>query len=803
MTLRKHILKAVICATLAGLSGAAGQTPDNLAYVFTRSNQFVIIDLNTGAFTQVSNTGQQPAGMAMLNGTIYVIPYDGSSLYTVNPMNGTLTLVGTSSIRFDGLGSTLTQLYGLDPSGNLYAVDTSSAAATLIGGTGYGQSGNTLALSTNSGTLFFAVNKNLYLLNTGTGKTTLLGSTGVNGIGSMVFEGGQLYAGVTQPSSQIYTLDTSTGVGTKVSAPFGNIKPDNLWGLAPAAPQAGLNLITTRSGLCGNDLINWNQLPAPVATVTTPVNIASGKGLAGTLTSNVGSIFTDQQASGFWNGNFGPGDYLVGTGQGMAASPIEITFATPVWGVGAQMGYGANGSFLAAISVFGPDSVPLGSYDVSGTESTAGDNSAPFIGVLDNAGGISTVELLTLPSFPPVPGVEFAITINEVSLNTVGPALSASSGTTQSAAVGTAFGSPLTVRLTDPCGAPLSGATVTFTAPTSGASAVLSGGSAVTGSDGTASLTASANGIAGSYVVAASVYGLTADFSLTNVAQVVITTTSPLPEGRVGSSYSQTLSASGGIPPYSNWSVVSGALPPGLKLNPSSGVISGTPTTVGSAYSFGVTVNDSAGNTSAPATFSLPIGAHVALAVVKLPHQTALGGNTTTDNQVVLNGPAPAGGAVVGLSSSNSAVASVPASVTVAAGATSSPIFNIATTPVAADTPVTISATYRGVTKTATLTVEVAKLTSLTLSPTEVKGGGSTSNNTIKLNGKAPTGGAVVTLTSGDPAVASGPSTATVPAGAEVIEFKITTVAVNSQTVVSITATYNNVSKTADLKVEP
>jgi hypothetical protein len=116
---------------------------------------------------------------------------------------------------------------------------------------------------------------------------------------------------------------------------------------------------------------------------------------------------------------------------------------------------------------------------------------------------------------------------------------------------------------------------------------------------------------------------------------------------------------------------------------------------------------------------------------------------------------------------------------------------------------VTISATYRGVTKTATLTVEVAKLTSLTLSPTEVKGGGSTSNNTIKLNGKAPTGGAVVTLTSGDPAVASGPSTATVPAGAEVIEFKITTVAVNSQTVVSITATYNNVSKTADLKVEP
>jgi uncharacterized protein affecting Mg2+/Co2+ transport len=70
-------------------------------------------------------------------------------------------------------------------------------------------------------------------------------------------------------------------------------------------------------------------------------------------------------------------------------------------------------------------------------------------------------------------------------------------------------------------------------------------------------------------------------------------TTSTLANGTTGSAYSQTLQASGGTSPYS-WSIVSGLgnLPPGLGLNPSSGVISGTPTTTGT-YNFTVRVTDS------------------------------------------------------------------------------------------------------------------------------------------------------------------------------------------------------------------
>jgi len=86
-----------------------------------------------------------------------------------------------------------------------------------------------------------------------------------------------------------------------------------------------------------------------------------------------------------------------------------------------------------------------------------------------------------------------------------------------------------------------------------------------------------------------------------------ITTTS-LPGGTVGTAYSQTLAATGGISPYQNWTVVSGSLPTGLTLNAATGVIGGTPTSAtGSPFSFSVTVQDSASNTSTPQSLSIAI----------------------------------------------------------------------------------------------------------------------------------------------------------------------------------------------------
>ena len=99
----------------------------------------------------------------------------------------------------------------------------------------------------------------------------------------------------------------------------------------------------------------------------------------------------------------------------------------------------------------------------------------------------------------------------------LGPAsLAAHAGTPQSAPVGAAFALPLRVRLLGPGGAPMAGAPIAFAAPGAGASAVLSGASALTDVNGEASVTATANGAIGSYTVTATGGGGAASFALRN-----------------------------------------------------------------------------------------------------------------------------------------------------------------------------------------------------------------------------------------------------------------------------------------------
>ncbi|MCS7209999.1 MAG: S8 family serine peptidase [Fimbriimonadales bacterium] len=191
------------------------------------------------------------------------------------------------------------------------------------------------------------------------------------------------------------------------------------------------------------------------------------------------------------------------------------------------------------------------------------------------------------------------------------------------------------------------------------------------------------------------------------------------------------------------------------------------------------------------------------LSSLSLNPSSVVGGNSSTGT-VTLTAPAPTGGFVVNLSSSNTNVATVPSSVTVPAGATSA-TFTVSTRAVSSTTNVTITASAGGVSRQATLTVNPASssvtLQSLTISPTSVMGGRS-ATGTVTLSGPAPAGGVVVQLVSSNPSRASVPSSVTVPAGATSATFTIRTTSVfGNVTGVTITATYNGVSRSAVLTV--
>jgi hypothetical protein len=204
-------------------------------------------------------------------------------------------------------------------------------------------------------------------------------------------------------------------------------------------------------------------------------------------------------------------------------------------------------------------------------------------------------------------------------------------------------------------------------------------------------------------------------------------------------------------------------------------------------------------STDGGVTWSTP-GAPVLTSLSLQP--TSVPGGGTSTGTVTLNAAAPAGGTVVTLSSSNTAVAAVPASVTVPAGATTVG-FAVTTNAVTSATAVTISATSGGGTRSAALTVTpAAALLSITLSPNSVKGG-TRSTGTITLSTVAPLGGVTVTVSSSHLNIATVPSSITVAAGATSAQFTVSTSRPKSSTDVTISANLANVTKAATLTVKP
>ncbi|MGO9640860.1 MAG: malectin domain-containing carbohydrate-binding protein [Candidatus Acidiferrales bacterium] len=190
----------------------------------------------------------------------------------------------------------------------------------------------------------------------------------------------------------------------------------------------------------------------------------------------------------------------------------------------------------------------------------------------------------------------------------------------------------------------------------------------------------------------------------------------------------------------------------------------------------------------------------IVVSSLSLNPANVVGGSANSTATVTLNGPVPAGGALLNLSSSNAA-ATVPASVTVAEGATSM-TFPVASESVSSSTTSTITATYNNSSANATLTVSPLTVSSVSLNPTTVLGGAGNSTGTVTLNSPAPSGGVSVSLSSSNPSAATVQSSVPVGTALTSATFPITSQAVSSSATSVITAALNG-SAQATLTVNP
>jgi Putative Ig domain len=192
--------------------------------------------------------------------------------------------------------------------------------------------------------------------------------------------------------------------------------------------------------------------------------------------------------------------------------------------------------------------------------------------------------------------------------------------------------------------------------------------------------------------------------SSSNPQPLEITSQSSLPSAGLGTAYSTTLNATGGTAPYS-WSISAGALPGGLTLS-SAGLISGTPTVIGT-FSFTAKITDAAAQTAAASMQISIIQVPLTITTTALPNGAlgtaysatlaAAGGNAPYTWSLT-SGTLPTG---LSLDASTGAIAGTPTQLI-----TSSPL----------TFRVTDSTTPTAQTKSANLTLTISNI-GVTLSP--------------------------------------------------------------------------------------
>jgi hypothetical protein len=174
------------------------------------------------------------------------------------------------------------------------------------------------------------------------------------------------------------------------------------------------------------------------------------------------------------------------------------------------------------------------------------------------------------------------------------------------------------------------------------------------------------------------------------------------------------------------------------------------------------TITASMVNTSQAASFQ-----NYALSSNSVSPAAVAAGQSSTGT-VTLNGAAPAGGVTISLSSSNTAIATVPASVTVPVGQTTATYLVTFVNPTAGQS--TITASFAGASQAAAVGYAVV---THAISPSSIQIG-QQATGTITINAPAPDGGLTVPLVNTRPMYVSTPASVVIPAGATQVTYLAT-----------------------------
>ena len=172
----------------------------------------------------------------------------------------------------------------------------------------------------------------------------------------------------------------------------------------------------------------------------------------------------------------------------------------------------------------------------------------------------------------------------------------------------------------------------------------------------------------------------------------------------------------------------------------------------------------------------------------------------TANGSVTLDGPAPAEGLTIPLSS-NGAAATLAQNVIISGGQQSAD-FQISTSVVPADTQITVTAGQGITAKSVSFSIKPIALSTITINPSTVTGG-ATVTGELRINAPAPAGGFVIPLAGSHPNAATFGGSVSVPAGQQSATFQISANPVSVLTPVTITAGEGATAKSATLSVVP